>query len=197
MNDRVTGIVLAAGLSRRAAPANKLLAPFGAGTVVRSTVVAMSGAGFDELIVVTGHDRERIEKALSGLPVRYVFAARFAEGMGHSLAAGVLDASPTAGGFAVCPGDLPRLTAAQVRLIAGEFIENGGQKHVVPTAGGQRGHPVFLGAWLRGELEHLAGDEGARRLLAQPSEMARCCFLEVRDPAIHADIDQWYGQPGR
>jgi molybdenum cofactor cytidylyltransferase len=196
MGVRVTGIVLAAGLSRRAAPANKLLLSSGHETVVRSTVAAMCEAGFDDVVVVTGHDRDRIQGALGGMPVRFAFAARFGEGMGHSLAAGIIATPPTAGGFAVCPGDLPRLSAPLVRRIAERFAEAGGRRHVIPTAGGRRGHPVILGAWLRDELMLLTGDHGARALLARPVELARCDFLEVHDPAIYADVDQPAGQDG-
>jgi CTP:molybdopterin cytidylyltransferase MocA len=70
------------------------------------------------------------------------------------------------------------------------FIEEGGEHHVIPMAHGARGHPVVLGAWLRGALGQLTGDSGARHLLAMPAEQARTCQLEVGDPAILRDVDQ-------
>ena len=79
----LSAVVLAAGLSRRAAPHNKLLFPFGGDTVVRATVHAFCGAGLGEVLVVTGHQREPVEAALAGLPVRIVFAEDFAAGHGE------------------------------------------------------------------------------------------------------------------
>jgi molybdenum cofactor cytidylyltransferase len=190
-----TAIVLAAGLSRRAAPHHKLLlpAPDGSGrTVVRATVEALCGARnqLAEILVVTGHEHARIEAALAGLPVRCVFAPEFASGMGHSLAAGVRAAIPDTPGFLVSPGDLPGLTPALVARVADAAAHAAHQRHIIPTAGGRRGHPVFLGAWLRDALSTLTGDAGARLLLQQPAERTRTELLEVGDDAILRDVDR-------
>jgi len=188
----ITAIVLAAGFSRRAAPYHKLLfpSPDGSGrTVVRATVEAMCGVGCGEVIVVTGHERERIEAALAGLPIQCVFAPDFSGGMGHSLAAGVRAAPARARGFAVTPGDLPELTGKVARSVVERFTSGHCEHHVIPLAAGARGHPVVIGAWLRSQLELLTGDFGARHLLAGPAENSRCSFFDVGDPAILRDVD--------
>jgi len=114
---RISGIILAAGFSRRAAPKNKLLLPAGNGIpVVRGVAAAFCAAGLDEVIVVTGHQAELIAQAVSGLPVRLVAAADFAQGMGHSLAAGIRAASPDCHGFLVSPGDLTGMHAGLVQF---------------------------------------------------------------------------------
>lgn len=190
--DAVTAIVLAAGLSCRAAPRNKLLLPAGESDdrpVVRATVEAVVGAEVGPVLVVTGHQREEIEAALTGLNVRFVFAPEFARGIGHSLAAGIRASPADVAGFAIVPGDLPGLTPALVRRVVACFTSEGGAYHVIPMDGGARGHPVVLGAWLRPQLATLTGDVGARHLLAAPGEVARTCFFEVGDPAIRRDVD--------
>lgn len=192
----LTAIVLAAGLSRRAAPHNKLLLPAARGSVVHVTVEAICAAGFSEVIVVLGHERERVGAALAGLAIRGVFAPDYALGMGHSLAAGVRAAIPGAAGFAITPGDLPYLTGALVRQIARQFHARGDTHHVIPTARGERGHPVIIGGWLRAQLAALTGDRGARSLLMSEDERARCQFLEVNDAAILRDIDTPPATPG-
>jgi molybdenum cofactor cytidylyltransferase len=189
VNLPISALVVAAGPTRRAAPHTKQLLPLHGTTVVRATVEAMCGADFAETIVVVGHERARIETALAGLRVRFVFAAAFASGMGHSLAAGVCATAPDARGFAVTPGDLPQLTPALVRSIAARFVEADGARHLVPTSGRERGHPVILGAWLRRALEDLRGDTGARGLLASPAEKVRCEFFDVGNDAILRDVD--------
>lgn len=191
----VSAIVLAAGLSRRAAPRNKLLQPFDRRPVVRATVEAFCGVGFGEVLVVTGHERERVEAALAGLPVSFVFAPDFARGMGCSLAAGVRAAAAGARGFAVAPGDLPWLTPKLVAKVAEPFLAGGGAVHVIPLAQGERGHPAMLGAWLRPQLEALTGDEGARRLLASDAEKSRCRFFETGNPAVLRDVDRGIDGP--
>lgn len=186
----LTGIVLAAGFSRRHPGGNKLLlAGEGGRPLVCIAAEALCGAGLDEVLVVTGHQAEAVEAALLGLPVRCVRAERHAAGMGASLAAGVSAADPRCSGFLVTPADLPGLRPEHARAVAGRFVELACRSHVVPTAYGERGHPVALGAWLRPALEALDGDIGARALLAEPAEAARRELLELGDAGIVRDRD--------
>lgn len=187
-------IILAAGLSRRAAPRHKLLLPApvdASWSVLRATVEAFCGAQnvLGGIIVVTGHERTRIKATLAGLPVRIVFAPDFALGMGHSLAAGVRGCSPDTPGFLVAPGDLPWLSSRLVARVAEAAAHGGHARHIIPTAQGRRGHPVYLAAILRPRLEALTGDVGARLLLQSEEERARSDLLEVGDDAILRDVD--------
>jgi molybdenum cofactor cytidylyltransferase len=187
---RLCGIILAAGLSRRAAPKNKLLLPGPGGLpVVRCVAAAFCEAGLGEVIVVTGHQRGAIEHAVSGLPLRTVFAADFASGMGHSLAAGVRAASLDCRGFLICPGDLPGMNLSLVTQVAYAFAAHDQTKNIIPTHGGSRGHPVALVSDLRASLENLSGDQGARVLLSTEIEKARTVFLSLASDAIHTDND--------
>jgi len=187
---RLSGVILAAGLSRRAAPRNKLLLPGRDGTpVIRHVATAFCEAGIGEVIVVTGHQCSAIEEAISGLPVRIVFAPDFTSGMGKSLAAGIRATSSDCGGFLICPGDLPGMNAVLVRQVAEAFEAQGGLKNIIPTCGGSRGHPVALVCNLRSKLETLSGDLGAKVFLSTPEEMERTQLLPVASDAIYADID--------
>lgn len=187
---RLAGVILAAGLSRRAAPHNKLLHPGRDGTpVVRCVAAAFAAAGLQEVIVVTGHQHDAVANAVSGLSLRTIYAPDFASGMGASLAAGIRSVSPTCQGFLICPGDLPDMSAAIVRQVALVFAEHGSAKHIVPVHNGLRGHPVALVADLRSQLEKLSGDQGAKVLLSSPREIERTLYLSVETNAISADND--------
>lgn len=187
--NELSAIVLAAGLSRRAQPSNKLLLERSGKCVIRSVVEAVECAGFGETLVVVGHAYERIEAALQGLAVRFVYAPEYAKGMGHSLAAGIRASKNEASGFVITVGDLPELRPEHVGIVADAFIAHRGQMHCIPICKGQPGHPVVLGAWLRPELEALEGDSGAKALLKQPDEAQR--ILNVSgDPAMVADLDE-------
>jgi molybdenum cofactor cytidylyltransferase len=187
---KLSGLILAAGLSRRTAPQNKLLllGP-GGRPVIRGVAEAFCAAGLHEVIVITGYQRERVCAALSGLPLRCVYAEDYAGGMAHSLAAGIRACDPGSAGFLVSPGDLPGMTADLVRRIADAFCSHQGQHHIIPWHGKIRGHPVALAAHLRPRLETLTGDQGARSLLNLPAEQARTVVLPLSSAAIHADND--------
>jgi len=187
---QISGIILAAGLSRRAAPRNKLLlATPGGPPVIRCVASAFCAVGLNEVIVVTGHQRAEIEDALLGLPLRTVFAADYELGMGHSLATGIRAASTESLGFLVSPGDLPGMQVHIVGQVARAFIWHSCEKNIVPSHHGLPGHPVALVTALRPQLETLTGDRGARIFLSTPSEAVRTVLIPVSDNAIRTDND--------
>src|SRR5680860_1465834 len=65
----------------RLARDNKLLANIGGRPMVRVTADALLGAGcIEEVLVVTGHDAEAVERALEGLPVRSIYNSDWRDG---------------------------------------------------------------------------------------------------------------------
>ena len=58
--DRVAGVVLAAGLSTRMGT-NKMLLEVGGRTLVQRAVSTAIAAGLDPVLVVVGHERDRVQ----------------------------------------------------------------------------------------------------------------------------------------
>ena len=58
---RVGGVVLAAGEGRRMGGVSKPLIRLEGVPLIRRQLIALSGAGVDEVVVVTGHARDAIE----------------------------------------------------------------------------------------------------------------------------------------
>ena len=71
LHPKTAAVVLAAGSSTRMGE-NKMLLPLGGETVVRRAVRTAVEAALDPIIVVLGHEPERVRAALAGLPCRTV-----------------------------------------------------------------------------------------------------------------------------
>lgn len=84
----VSAVLLAAGASTRMG-VPKLLLPLGDEPIVRRTARQLCASGFDDVLVVSGREHERIVEALAGLPVRHAVNPDFATGMGSSFRTGV------------------------------------------------------------------------------------------------------------
>src|SRR6185295_7826809 len=97
-----------AGRSSRMGGPNKLLADIAGKPLVRIAVDQALAARARPVIVVTGHQRERVEAALAGLPVKLVHNPDFAEGLGTSLKTGIAAVPEDADGAIVCLGDMPQ-----------------------------------------------------------------------------------------
>src|SRR6185312_5689671 len=87
--ERIAALVLAAGRSTRMGAINKLIAEIGGKPLVRIAAEQALASHASPVIVVTGHQKEKVEAALAGLPVRFAHNADYAEGLGGSLKAGI------------------------------------------------------------------------------------------------------------
>lgn len=183
---RTTGIVLAAGLSRRMGAANKLLMPVRGEPMVRHAVRAVRASRCRHVIVVLGHQAFEVRHALQGLDVEFVFNEDFEEGMGASLRMGVA-AAHSAEAVLVCLGDMPFVSAAAIDSLLDAYDPEQGM-HVCQAAyHGRRGHPVLWGKKYLSALQHSRGDVGARALLAEAS--AELALVEVDCAGVLQDID--------
>ncbi len=187
---RIAALVLAAGRSRRFSPGNKLLADLEGKPVLAHTLAAVSAAGFDQTLVVTGHDHDALVVVLQRFRVQIVRCADAREGMGHSIAAGVSMLAPGIDGLAIIPGDMPLLTAATLSVLTHTFIAHAGQSivHAADRDGAQR-NPVFWPREYFPQLAALEGERGAKSLIrdeiaVRVSEKAE--LLDVDDPAALA-----------
>jgi molybdenum cofactor cytidylyltransferase len=185
---RVAALVLAAGRSRRMGERNKLLIEVGGEPMVRHAVRAALAAGLREVVVVTGHERERVEAVLAGLPIRLVHNPDYAEGgLSSSLKAGVGALGRKLDGALVCLGDMPRLTSDHLRRLVAAFDPGSGRAIVVPTHGGKRGNPVLWSSAYFPAMRELEGDVGAKHLIGEHA--AEVVEVELADDAPLLDVD--------
>lgn len=183
----VAGLVLAAGRSSRMGGANKLLATIAGRPLVRVVVEAAVASQAQPVLVVTGHQRERVEAALAGLAVRFVHNPRFADGLGTSLRAGIAALPAGVDGVVVCLGDMPQVDAALIDRLLSAFDPGKGALVVVPTIDGQRGNPVVWARRFFPDLMAVEGDVGARHLIGRYAEAVTEVALNGR--AALTDID--------
>jgi CTP:molybdopterin cytidylyltransferase MocA len=174
-------VLLAAGASRRLGRPKQLLVWRGE-TLVRRAARAALDAGVDELIAVVGAEREAVAAELAGLDLGLVENARWREGIGSSIAAGVRAASGPA--VLLLLADQPGVGAALLaELIAGM---QAGHERVACAYGGVVGVPALFSAPSDlAALRDLSGEQGARRLLGQSGAPV---LAVPADEAAH-DID--------
>jgi molybdenum cofactor cytidylyltransferase len=149
---------------------NKLLENIAGRPLVRIVAETALASRARPVIVVTGHQRERVEAALAGLPVRFAHNADFADGLGTSLKTGIAALPAAADGVVVCLADMPQVDAALIDRLLGEFDPDKGALVVVPTIDGKRGNPVVWSRRFFPDLMAVEGDVGARHLIGRYAE---------------------------
>jgi molybdenum cofactor cytidylyltransferase len=184
---RIAAIVLAAGQSRRMGRDNKLLAEIGGQPMVARTVDAALGSAARPVVVVLGHEAQRVRAALAGRDVTFVDNPDYAEGLSTSLRAGLAALPDDIDGALVCLGDMPEVRPAHIDKLIAAFNPVEGRAIIVPTTGGKRGNPVLWAARFFAEMKTVAGDVGARHLIGEHAELVR--EVPVDDRGVLIDID--------
>jgi len=184
---KIAALILAAGLSRRMGKANKLLAEIDGAPMVARVADAALASRASHVLVVTGHEAERVGAALAGRKLGLVHNPDYAEGLASSLRRGLAALPGDVDGVLVCLGDMPRVTAVHMDRIIAAFNPLEGRAICVPTCRGKWGNPVLFDKRFFAEMKRLEGDAGARHLIGQHHEVV--AEVEMADEAVLIDVD--------
>lgn len=188
MSDRredVAVAILAAGTgSRLGGDTPKPLTPLRGRPLVQYALDAALESRLHPVLLVVGHHGRQVgDAAPAGVSV--IRSPRFRRGIAHSLRAALDVLDGFAQVQAVCLGlaDQPLITAAVYARLAAAF--DAGAAFAVATYGGGRANPVLLARSMWPDARTLAGDEGARALVATHPVVEVACD-DVGDPT---DVD--------
>jgi molybdenum cofactor cytidylyltransferase len=175
----ISGIVLAAGTGSRFGGTKQLEVVDGR-PLAQHAIDAAAAAGLDEILVVTGHDAEAVEAAIT-LPdrARFVRNPRYRDGQSSSMAAAFHDIADDSEAAVVLMADQPGVTPDVITVLVAMFRAT--RKEIVRAAYRDGPGPALLSREIYAEAGHLHGDVGARVLMASHPEW-------VEDVAIDEDV---------
>ncbi len=182
----IGAVVLAAGMSRRMGQP-KMALPWGNTTVLGQVLSVLKQAALSEIVVVTGGNRETVEKLLIAHRVKTVFNEKYQnDHMLLSLQAGIRNLSKNISAAMVVLGDQPHLQLDVVRLLVDEYTES---KPVLlaPSFQNRRGHPWILDRKLWDDLLSQRPPLTLRQWLQSHSREIK--YLEVGTETIFRDLD--------
>ena len=162
---RVAAVLLAAGESTRMGEPKALL-PWRGQPLIAYQVSALHEAGYAPLVVVLGHDAERVADAIPAhIPLEAAVNPRYAQGRTTSIVVGVLHLLEEAvDGLLIASVDQPR-SIAMLRTLR-EAFEREQPQIAVPSLDGRPGHPpLFSGGLLPELLQVTEGTEGLRQVM--------------------------------
>lgn len=183
----ISAILLAAGESTRMGRPKQLLGWEGK-TLLQHCLESLIASAADEIILVLGHEADRIRQGLPRFPIKIVINPDYRQGMASSLRQGVRAMDPRSEAFLVFLADQPCIGPSIIDALIRAFQQASPARGIVrPAYRGRPGHPVLIGAQYRQEALELQGDVGARRiLLDHPGDILE---IDVDAEAILRDID--------
>jgi molybdenum cofactor cytidylyltransferase len=164
----VGAVLLAAGAGTRLGGRPKALLELGGVPLILRQLIALSGAGVDEVAVVLGHHAEAVEAAVRHFPITLARNPSPDDGQASSVRIGLQALSPRLDAVIVALADQPLVNEQDITALIGAFKKRGDAAMVVPrvnSADGRSepGNPVIFEATLRDEWLAGAADAACQR----------------------------------
>ncbi|MDC0395097.1 NTP transferase domain-containing protein, partial [Alphaproteobacteria bacterium] len=168
-NHQVTGVLLAAGSSRRMGDENKLLLKLADGTPMVAWIAkTYLKSDINKLVVVTGFQQKEVRQALLGLDVQFVDNNQYLTGQASSVSRGIESLSEQTDSVLIALADMPFITPELInRLIKShQSLPKPDIRITLPILNGRRANPVIWGRAFFDELQSISGDQGGRQILS-------------------------------
>ncbi|MBQ6370960.1 MAG: histidine phosphatase family protein [Firmicutes bacterium] len=200
---RYGAVILAAGYSSRMNDFKPLL-PVDGRPALTGLAEMLHSAGIRDIVIVTGHQREKLQEEIERLHLTESYNEDFAQGMFSSIQAGLAKAGqafPDKRGYFLVPVDCPLITIRAIRELmtaadadapaAGNAdaadAPEAACRFFVPTFEGKKGHPLLVPAGRIQEILSYDGDGGLKAITDKAwDQMVR---VPVPDEEILLDMD--------
>ena len=187
----VGAVLLAAGSGSRIGHRPKSLLELGGVPLIRRQLIAMSGAGVDEVVVVLGHHAEAIEPSVQSFPVTVVRNPRPDDGLVSSQRCGLAALTGKLDAVIVALADQPLIQAQDISDLIGAYKKRpAGTSVVFPEVNGEPGNPVIFSADVREQI--LAGDAavGCRQWRSAHPDAAAPFVTDNRRYCVDIDTEE-------
>jgi CTP:molybdopterin cytidylyltransferase MocA len=187
----VGAVLLAAGSGSRIGRRPKSLLELGGVPLIRRQLIALSGAGVDEVVVVLGHHAEAIEPVVQTFPVTLVRNPHPDDGQVSSQRLGLGALTGKLDAVIVALADQPLIQSQDISDLIGAFKKRpAGTSVVFPQVGGEPGNPVMFSAEVREQI--LAGEAqvGCRQWRGAHPEAAAPFVTDNRRYRVDIDTEE-------
>lgn len=178
----MTGIILAAGFSRRFGE-EKLLMKINGKPIILHVIDLVLSVGFSETVLV--FQNQDIGRLADGRTIKGIHNLRAAEGISASIKCGIHNSRPT-DGYMFFTGDQPFIEPETVNRLLTAFNKGEGSI-ILPKYDGVNGSPVIFGSIWKEQLENLIGDVGGRTIIKNNPD--KVFFVDMPGSKAGIDID--------
>ena len=185
----IAAIVPAAGMSTRMGR-NKLLLAFRDRPLIARAVDTLLESEVDQVVVVLGHEADKVKAKLQGRQVTIVENPSYGQGMSTSIRVGLGAVSSDARAIMIYLADQPLLEPEDVNRLIRAFAEARERRKsiVVPFFCGKRGNPVILDASFKEAILEAVGEVGCKRVIKRNPD--KVLVVEMDTDHVVRDVDR-------
>ena len=191
----ISAVILAAGESRRMGKQNKLLLPIGGEALLVKLVASVCASDVGQVLVVIGHEAEKIRRELNEFPLNFVYNPNFSEGMTTSIKSGVKEVSADCDGLLICLADMPLINTSDINQLIHAYVQNRIKEKrliVVPVFQGQRGNPVLFSSEFRNDILEYQMESGCRGVIMNYPESVKEIKMDNNNMLLDVDTLEDY-----
>jgi CTP:molybdopterin cytidylyltransferase MocA len=179
---RVGAVLLAAGEGSRMGHIPKCLIQINGQTLLQRQLIALTEAGVDAVVVVSGHHHLAVERELEALeslnPMRVIRNAHANEGQATSVRLGIETLGSDFDAVIMALSDQPFIDSQDIKALIATFKKRTTGEIILPMFDGQRGNPIMLSGSVM------------KTILASGAEMVCRNFMDQHPELVH----QWQTQ---
>jgi molybdenum cofactor cytidylyltransferase len=187
---RVAGLILAAGASSRMGERLKLLMKKGGTSLIRYIVTEALGSALDLVVPVLGHGAKELKKELDPEPdnqrLNIIENKNWRTGISSSIIAGLRTIEDNYDHCMIILADMPFITREIINRLLHEYVISGLPLGAI-SVNARRSLPVIFSRELYDDIFQLEGDVGARDLFKKYS--GSVCLVEPKEAYLDMDID--------
>lgn len=178
----VTGIILAAGFSRRMGE-EKLLLKINGETIIERVIKASYKSKLDKIILI--YRKKEVGDIGKAYGIETIHNKNANLGQSQSMKLGI-QAAGEAGAYMFIVGDQPFLTEELINKLLEEY-KVGELPIVIPYFNGERSMPMVISSKYKDELLKVEGDKGGRDIVKNNPHKVKKVHIE--DKKIGMDLD--------
>ncbi|MAT99674.1 MAG: putative selenium-dependent hydroxylase accessory protein YqeC [Anaerolineaceae bacterium] len=187
VQQRITAVILAAGEGKRMGETKQLL-PWGNTTVLGQTIRNLQQTAVHNLLVITGHEAESVNRIAQEADVKTLHNPDYAAGeMLSSLQTAVRQLPENITAVLVMLADQPMVKPETIDLLLAAYWQ-GHSDLIAPMFAGRRGNPVLIGRSYFAELLALPPGDAPRTLLRRHADKLH--LVKVPTDSILRDLDK-------
>lgn len=185
MRNRITGILLAAGLSTRMGSLKALLRWHDM-PLIKYQIESLLNSGLDEIIVVLGYEASTLMRQIDYPQVTTAFNAAYTEGKLTSIQTGIKNVPANSKAVVLLGVDQPRPSSTIKQLIAEHSAK--APLITVPYQGGHRGHPIIIHCNLFDDILSLPQKTGNLRDILDQNK-SETLTVPFSSDHVHLDLN--------
>lgn len=184
---RIGAVLLAAGQGSRLGNQPKALLQLQGVPLINRHLIALSGAGVDEVVVVTGFYHEQVEPLVEQFPVQIVRNLDPGAGQPSSVRLGIQTLGEKFDAVIMMLCDQPLVSANDITTLIAAFKKRLFGEIIIPKVNGDRGNPIVLSGAAIAQI--LADDQNmyCRKFIDEHPEQVS--YFETDNEHYITDID--------